>query len=163
MGLEKNRTRINAGGGYLEVSTDGGTVFNYLGYSAESKILDDTAVEDTHDETGEYVAQLEGNEKVMFDCTLLQTTLDEINFILTYKGTDIDARYRVWLPGTSKWQLYSLGKCRLVPKLELTFNTSKRNLPVSLVLFKGSSTGKYWAIAETANDPPQAGDWPDAS
>lgn len=165
MPLSRDRTRINIGGGYLEVSTDGGSNWDELSYSSESKILDDTAVEDAHAEDGEYLAQLLGNEKVQFDTTLLQTTLDEINFIRNNKGNDIDARYRTKLPpgSANKWQVWSLGKCQIVPKMELTFNTSKRTMPFSLVLFKGATTGKYYEVAETTNDPVQGGDWPDAS
>ncbi len=162
MTLQRDRTRINAGGGLLEISTDGGSNWDPLSYASESKLLDDTATEDAHDESGDLQAVLHGNIKVQFDTTLLQTTLEEFNFIRNNKGTDILARYYTTLNNGNN-QLFALGVCQVNPKIELTFNTSKRTLAVSLVLFKGSSTGKYYDIAETATDPPDPGDWPDVS
>ncbi len=163
MALAKSRTRINIGGGYLEVSIDGGANWDFIGYTESSKINDGTAIEEFHDEMGEFLGLGEGNELVTFECVMLQSTLDELNFWLTYKGKKIDARYQAWMPGTSKWQLYSLDEVIVDPNLDLPFGTSKRTWTFKVYSLKGATTGKYYAIAETANDPPQAGDWPDAS
>lgn len=163
MALQKNRGRINIGGGYLEVSTDGGSNWDDIGHTENSKIIDNTAVEDIHDESGEFLGIGQGNEKVVFETTMLQSTLDELNFWRTNKGKTIDARYQAWMPGTSKWQLYSLDEAVVDPNLELNFNTSKRTWTLRLFLLKGASTGLYYDIAETATNPPDPGDWPDAS
>lgn len=163
MTLEKSRTRINIGGGYLEVSIDGGSNWDWIGYTESSKILDSTATEEFHDENAEFLGLGLGNELVTFETLMLQSTIDELNFWLTYKGKKIDARYQAWMPGTSKWQLYSLDEVIVDPNLELNFGTSKRTWTLKLFSLKGATNGKYYAIAETANNPPEAGDWPDAS
>ena len=163
MALGKSRTRINIGGGFLEVSIDGGTNWDPIGYTENSKIIDGIATEEFHDEIGEFLGLGLGNELVTFETLMLQSTLDELNFWLTYKGKKIDARYQAWMPGTSKWQLFSLDEVIVDPNLELNFGTTKRTWPLKLYSLKGAATGKYYAIDETANDPPEAGDWPAAN
>ncbi|GAJ21492.1 unnamed protein product, partial [marine sediment metagenome] len=124
MALAKSRTRINIGGGYLEVSIDSGANWLPIGYTENSKINDGTATEEFHNEMGEFLGLGEGNELVTFETLMLQSTLDELNFWLTYKGKVVDARYQAWMPGTSKWQLFSLDEVIVDPNLELNFGTS---------------------------------------
>ncbi len=164
MTLQKDRTRINIkGGGLAEISTDVETPsWQDLGYLQESQVVDNTDTEDSNDETGLYVGLLLGNEKVTFQTTLKQTSLDEFNLVRNNKGNDLLLRYQVKL-NNGKWQLWAFGLCQIMPGIDTTFNTSERQLPVEFVLLPGASTGKYYDIAETDNDPPQAGDWPDVS
>ncbi|MFB0515168.1 MAG: hypothetical protein ACETWG_01015, partial [Candidatus Neomarinimicrobiota bacterium] len=122
MGLQKDRERIHSRGGYLEVKTNGSWLS--VGYTAESKITDNTDIEQHHDENAEFLGLGLGNELITFETSLLQTTKDEIDLIRNNKGAEIQARYKTWLSGISKWQLWALGAVQVDPNLDLAFSTS---------------------------------------
>ena len=161
MALGKNRERVNIkGGGVLEIKTD--ATWEIVGYLGGTHLVDETTVEDQHDETGEYVRMLPGNRKVTVETTLLQTNKDEVDLIRNNAGLDtVEARYRVAITesATIVWQLWAFGICQIVPKIDLNFAVEARRLPMTIILLPGTSTGKYYDMDEV-DDPVEELDWP---
>lgn len=163
MALGKDKTLISKiGGGTLQLKALPSGSYEDVGYLAESEINDTTENEDVFDETGELVSNLEGNRTVTFTSSLLQVDVDTIGLIEGSRGITYDGRYQVKL-ANGEWQLWSLGNLEIVPNIATQFNNTVRTMSIELRLLKGATTGLYYAIAETANDPPLSGDWPDAS
>lgn len=163
MALGKNRARVNIkGGGVLEISIDEGTSWSVVGYLENTHIVDESEVVDQHDEAGEYVRMLPGNQKVSVETVLLQTNKEEIDLVRNNAGLDtVLARYQVGITESSTivWQIWAFGACQIVPKIDLNFATETRKLPLSLVLHKGTVTGKYYDVAEV-DSPIEELDWP---
>lgn len=161
MALGKNTAKINfKGGGTLYLNTDinetelpGGTPtkpWDDMGYLAEdgTQFTDETESEEVRDETGELLKILEKNRAVKIITALLQTGKDEIDYINNNRDTDLQAYYEVSVEDGAKTQKWHFPKVRIIPKIDLTFNTSVRKLPIEIHVLKKDAGTDYYTVTE---------------
>lgn len=136
----KSRDRFSVKGlGNLtvrEVLPAPGTTYDYLSYLDQTDFKDLVEMEIIPDETGSTQQVLEKSQAVMVEPQLLQTGIDEINFIKGASGKKHSFRY-FGLANPSMFQYYCIEDGVVAPKVEEKFDgKSRRILPMQVIVRK---------------------------
>lgn len=167
MGLQKDRTRINAkGGGNLYarqlVSGSTDTAFVNLGQLVSSGLDDSPAMVDSVNEGGELVMTQVGSRKAKWDAVLMQAGIDEINLLRQADGKFYEIYYAVPLKNGNTQEVVACPVI-IVPKVTLAFAAAtQRNIPVEIIFLMpkaaytrnptdyNNSTPNYYVMIENA-------------
>lgn len=154
MTLQKKRERIKIRGGYFYVKDTSITtaMFRSVGYTEATNLSWNPAVEDVHDEMGQYLGPAVGNEMAAAKPVGLQVTQDEIDIVRGMKGKDLKILYLVPIKvlGVKKIQRYEFNLGWVVPNVELAFGTAKRTIPFEFRISPTSSD--VWAAEDVASE-----------
>lgn len=154
MALQKKRERIKIRGGYFFVKDTSiiTAMFRSVGFTEATNLSWNPAVEDVHDERGQYLGPVVGNDMAVAKPVGLQTTQDEIDIARGMKGKDLKILYLVPIKvlGVKKIQRYEFNLGWVVPNVELAFGTSKRTIPFEFRISPTSSD--VWAAEDVASE-----------
>lgn len=126
------------------------STFKHAGHLAEegTRISDAVESEDVHNEAGDQVQTLFGKETFGVVTNLLQTSKEELEFLLSEcRDKYYAARYVVPIRNQGN-QFWLFPKVQIVPMTETTFGNVKRMLPVTIKVLLDSVSGKTWELWE---------------
>jgi hypothetical protein len=138
LGLDRTRLFVKGLSNFeiRETSPSAAAAFSSAGALGETTLTDDYRMVEVFDSAGDYIDTLPGGRSVTGSTNFLQSTKDELDIARTADGKEHAVRFH-GLCDTGFWQYYSFPQCRILPALNLAFQSETlRVIPASWAALK---------------------------